>query len=241
MSSNTAVPEQTERFVGLVTDVAGLQSMPEEYRTAINKIVASHVVNEITGAQRFDEPAIALAPTPNDKWLTCRIAMEEYGHHVKFDRLATELNVDPALLDLNSRHNSMFDQQLQSWEEFIVFKAICDMAEIIQVEDLSECTYLPLRDCALKTMPEERFHAGFGRSRLKELVKTEEGRAQAQLAVNQIYPNILPFFGNPVSRNNEIYRRWGLKLRTNGEMREEYVRRVQKLVEGEMGLILPQI
>ncbi len=232
---------ENERFSGQVQSVEELSAMPEEYRLAINKIVASHVVNELTGAQRFDEPAIQFAPTPNDKWLTCRIAMEEYGHHVKFDRLAQDLNVDPALLDMDKRHNSMFDQHLQDWNEFIVFKAICDMAEIIQVEDLSECTYLPLRECALKTMPEELFHAGFGRSRLKELVKTEEGRASAQESVDKIYPHILPFFGNPVSRNNEIYRKWGLKKRTNLEMREEYKRRVKKLIEGEMGLLVPDL
>ncbi len=230
---------ENEKYSGVIRTVDELKAMPEEYRIAINKIIASHVVNELTGATRFDEPAIQFAPTPHDKWLTCRIAMEEYGHHIKFDRLAQDLNIDPAMLDLDSRHNSMFDQQLQSWDEFIVFKAICDMAEIIQVEDLAECTYLPLRDCALKTMPEERFHAGFGRSRLKELVKTEEGKAIAQTAVDKIYPNILPFFGNPVSRNNEIYRKWDLKIRTNGEMREEYKSRVKKLVEGEMGLVVP--
>lgn len=232
---------QSEVFGEVVRNPKELLGMPEEYRTAINKIVASHVVNELTGAIRFDEPAIQFAPTPKDKWLTCKIASEEYGHHVKFDILAQSLNVDPAMLDIDKRHNSMFDQQLQNWEEFIVFKAICDMAEIIQVEDLSQCTYLPLRECAIKTMPEERFHAGFGRERLKKLVQTEEGKGVAQAAVDKIYPNILPFFGNPVSRNNEIYRRWGLKLRTNGEMRDEYKRRVKALVEGEMGLIVPNV
>ena len=47
-----------------------------EYQTAIRKIVRSHAVNELYGAQVFDEPAIALAPTPYAKWLTCRVAME---------------------------------------------------------------------------------------------------------------------------------------------------------------------
>ena len=66
------------------------QHQPEEYQTAVRKIVRSHAVNELYGAQVFDEPAIALAPTPYAKWLTCRVAMEEYGHHVRFRELGEQ-------------------------------------------------------------------------------------------------------------------------------------------------------
>ena len=38
-----------------------LAAAPEEFRTAVRKIVRSHAVNELYGAQVFDEPAIALA------------------------------------------------------------------------------------------------------------------------------------------------------------------------------------
>ena len=42
-----------------VKTVADLANEPEEYREAIAKIVVSHAVNELYGAQVFDEPAIA--------------------------------------------------------------------------------------------------------------------------------------------------------------------------------------
>ena len=71
-----------------VKTAAELAHQPDEYRTAVKKIVISHAVNELYGAQVFDEPAIALAPTPYAKWLTCRVAMEEYHHHVRFKGLA---------------------------------------------------------------------------------------------------------------------------------------------------------
>src|SRR6186997_1526199 len=76
-----------------VKTVADLAKEPDEYREAISKIVASHAVNELYGAQVFDEPAIALAPTPYAKWLTCRVAMEEYHHHVRFKGLADDLGI----------------------------------------------------------------------------------------------------------------------------------------------------
>ena len=47
-----------------VKTVAELKQQPEEYQSAVEKIVVSHAVNELYGAQVFDEPAIQLAPPP---------------------------------------------------------------------------------------------------------------------------------------------------------------------------------
>ena len=74
-----------------VTTIEEFHKMPLEFREAIKKIVVSHAVNELYGAQVFDEPAIGLAPDPYSKWLTCRVAMEEYGHHVRFRDLGAKL------------------------------------------------------------------------------------------------------------------------------------------------------
>src|SRR5579863_10609645 len=76
-----------------VKTVDELKGTSADYQTAVRKIVRSHAVNELYGAQVFDEPAIALAPTPYAKWLTCRVAMEEYGHHVRFRELGEQIGV----------------------------------------------------------------------------------------------------------------------------------------------------
>jgi ring-1,2-phenylacetyl-CoA epoxidase subunit PaaA len=229
-----------EVFTSEVRDLRKLAEMPEEYRQAVAKIVVSHAVNEIAGAEAFDEPAIRVAPTPYHKWLACRIAMEEYGHHVHFSRLAIQLGVPEQSLDHRKKHLSVFELPISTWTEFVVMKAIGDLAEVIMVEELEHCSFLPLRDLAIKTMPEEKFHAGFGRDQMIELVKTPKGREGVQRAVDYIFPVMLPFFGGSNSRNNALFRRWGIKRRTNDEMRADYVQRVKKLVEGEFGLTVPQ-
>src|SRR6187551_509502 len=103
-----------------VKTVADLAKEPDEYRTAIRKIVRSHAVNELYGAQVFDEPAIALAPTPYAKWLTCRVAMEEYGHHVRFRELGEQIGVPPEEMVPGGRKKplSIFEFPLRTWEEF---------------------------------------------------------------------------------------------------------------------------
>jgi ring-1,2-phenylacetyl-CoA epoxidase subunit PaaA len=220
-----------------------LKAQPEEYRHAIEKIVISHAINELYGAQVFDEPAVAMAPTPYAKWLTCRVAMEEYGHHVRFFELGRELGIAAERMVPGTsakRPLSIFEHPLTSWEDFVALKLLADLAEILQVEDLLHCTFHPLRNLARMTMPEERFHAQFGVDFAKELVATAEGRKKLQAAVDHLFPALPAFFGAPKSKNNEIFRKWGIKQRANEEMRADYIARAHD-VAGKLGLSLPAL
>jgi ring-1,2-phenylacetyl-CoA epoxidase subunit PaaA len=226
-----------------VKTVEEFMQQPEEFRVAIQKIVQSHAINELYGSQVFDEPAIALAPTPHAKWLTCRVAMEEYGHHLRFAELGEAIGISHD--DLVPRTDgkkplSIMGFPMTSWAEFCTLKLIGDLAEILQVEDLLHCTFHPLRNLARMTMPEERFHCQFGEDFCSDLI--EEGQSgQVQEALNKIFPEMPAFFGSSESRNNEIFRKWGIKLRTNDEMRNDYIERARELVEGKLGLELPKI
>lgn len=221
---------------------AELKVAPEEYRHAVEKIVISHAVNELYGAQVFDEPAIALAPTPYAKWLTCRVAMEEYHHHVRFKGLAEEIGVAAERMDpTRKKPLSIFEFELTNWPDFCVIKAIADYAEILQVEDLLHCSFHPLRNLARITMPEEKFHAKFGKDFCMELIQTKAGRSAVQDGINRYFPITPAFFGASKSKNNEMYLRLGLKQRTNDEMRADFLQRVTELVEGDFGLKLPAL
>jgi ring-1,2-phenylacetyl-CoA epoxidase subunit PaaA len=225
-----------------VKSVAEFAAAPAEYQDAVRKIVRSHAINELYGAQVFDEPAIALAPTPRAKWLTCRVAMEEYGHHVRFRQLGEEIGIPgDAMVAGEKRPLSIFGFALASWEEFCVIKLLADLAEILQVEDLLNCSFHPLRNLARMTMPEERFHAQFGRDFCLELCDGAEGRRRVQDAIDRYFPLLPPFFGASGSRNNETFRRLGIKQRRNEEMRADFLARVRALVEDDLKLTLPAV
>ncbi len=225
-----------------IKTVEELKDAPADYQKAVRKIVLSHAVNELYGAQVFDEPAIALAPTPYAKWLTCRVAMEEYGHHVRFRELGERIGIAPAEMSPKVKKPlSIFEFPLETWEEFCVIKLLADLAEILQVEDLLQCTFHPLRNLARMTMPEERFHAQFGKDFCTELCRTQEGRAKVQDAINRYYPYLPAFFGKSGSKNNALYRAFGIKQRSNEEMRADYAERARALVEDHLKLKLPQL
>ena len=99
------------------------------------------------------------------------------------------------------------------------------------------CAFHPLRNLARMTMPEERFHAQFGKDFCLDLCRTPEGRAKVQDAI----PLLPAFFGASGSRNNATFRRLGIKQRRNEEMRADYLERARVLVEDELKLTLPEI
>jgi len=136
---------------------------------------------------------------------------------------------------------SIFEFPLKTWEEFCVIKLLADLAEILQVEDLLHCSFHPLRNLARMTMPEERFHAQFGKDFCTELCRTADGRAKVQEAIDRYFPYLPAFFGRKGSKNNALYRRWGIKQRTNEAMRADFLARARALVEGDLKLVLPAV
>jgi len=225
-------------MTGDVTDASAAHALGPDYVQAVGKIIASHVRNELAGAVAFDEPAIALAPGPEEKWLACRIAMEEYGHHLKFQRLASDLGLDNAA---GGPTLSVFDYHLTSWTEFVVLKALVDLAEVVLMEELVATSYLPLRALVTKLLPEEHFHVSFGMARTRALMAGGEAGPAVQRAVDDLVAFTVPFFGRSVSANNESFRRWGVKHRTNDEARADWAARGRTFVEGELGLCFPDV
>ena len=70
------------------------------------------------------------------------------------------------------------------------------------------------------------------------MVRTDEGRAAAQEAIDRWYPRGLDMFGRANSRRAARYQHWGLKRRSNEVARSEYVAEVTPLIEG-LGLTVP--
>ena len=113
-----------------VENIEQWKGQPDEYKEACRKLVISHAINELYGSRVYDEPAIALAPTPYAKWLTCRVVMEEYGHHYRFFELGLEMDIpeEEMLPEMTSKSPlSIMTLDLSTWEEFCVIKMLGDL------------------------------------------------------------------------------------------------------------------
>lgn len=211
---------------------------PAEYQAAVHNVLTIHTVSELYGADVFYR-WIPLAPRPVDKWRMAEILKEEYGHHLRFAKLQTAMGVDVERLD--KAPLTLFTTfEAENWAEAMMFLATVDRAARLQFEDFTQASFLPLRDVARRTLKEEIGHAEFGRMSVAELVRDPHTRMQSQRALDKWFPMAVSFFGRSGSAKSDRYVRWGLKRRSNDEMRRDYLAEYSAIVDG-WGLTLPAL
>ena len=57
--------------------------------------------------------------------------------------------------------------------------------------------------------------------------------------VGREFPHLIDISVVSASENNRVYRKWGIKQRTNEAMAEDYVNRISDIIVGKFGLELP--
>jgi ring-1,2-phenylacetyl-CoA epoxidase subunit PaaA len=83
------------------------------------------------------------------------------------------------------------------------------------------------------------FNASSKPRRARALCHSTQRRAQGQDAIDRYFPLLPAFFGQTGSGNNALYRKFGIKQRSNEEMRTDDIARARALVEDELELKLP--
>jgi ring-1,2-phenylacetyl-CoA epoxidase subunit PaaA len=223
-----------------VPSIADLDAQPPAYRDALEEMVCGLAINELHAAMSFDEPAIALAPTPYAKWLSWRLAMEAVEHHRAFLELARRIGIPEGRLDPGRGRLPVFGFELRTWPEFCVIKAIADSAQALQAEDLASCSFHPLRNIARAQLPEGRLHARLGRELCLELLQSGLA-SDVQNALDRCFPLVPAVFGGMESGKEAACRRFGLKRRSAEEMRREFLARSGALIVKDFGLRMPSL
>ena len=136
-------------------------------------------------------------------------------------------------------------RQLLSWRDSK--ERLSRTADAYSTRSFTDCKAAHLAAGFLKTSSRYVLW-GYGKTgRALRRALARHGRTPSHIVelhpgrIDKIFPGLPAFFGKPGSKNNEIFRKWGIKLRKNEEMVEEYLRRARALVEGELGLVLPDV
>jgi ring-1,2-phenylacetyl-CoA epoxidase subunit PaaA len=210
-----------------------------EFTKLLLNIIAIHVVSEEFGADTFEQ-SILRAPTADMKMRMAKTVMEEYGHHLRFRKLLEDLKLDWKEVTKDKGHLTTFDVPIDTWADQMVFLALVDRAAAHQFRHFIKSPYEPFRRACQETLNEEYGHVGLGMDGVKELLRTAEGRAEVEQAVQKWLPVGLASFGGDRSRTNERFRHWGLKSDTNEGMRETYYQQVKAFITKDWGVPLPE-
>lgn len=204
--------------------------MPDKYRQQLIRMISQHAHSEIVGM--LPEGAwITRAPNLRRKMILLAKVQDEAGHGQYLYHAAESLGITreemiDALLDGRAKYSSVFNYPTLNWADVGVIGWLVDGAAIKNQTMLAQCSYGPYSRAMVRICSEETFHHKQGKEMVIQYAQgTPKQREMAQDAINRWWWPSLMMFGphDAESPNTPTLVRWGIKTKTNDELRQEFV------------------
>ena len=258
MVSIIAPEKQTEKleyFVRRIEEGQKIEAddwMPDEYRTALIKLISMHGISEIMGALPEKE-WVPKAPSLYRKLGIMAKVQDEMGHGQLLLRVAEDLlkpygkdrgDLMDDLFKGDLKFHNVFHMETETWGDAGLIGWLVDGAAIITQTDMLGASYGPYARALQRICAEEVFHAQHGEAIIMALAEgTEEQKEMVQDALNRWWPALLMFFGPASSETTGSSKqdatiKYKIRTKTNEELRQsfftKYIPRILSL-----GLTIP--
>lgn len=219
--------------------------MPEKYRQQLIRMISQHAHSEIVGM--LPEGAwITRAPNLRRKMVLLAKVQDEGGHGQYLYHAAETLDVSreemiEQLLAGKAKYASVFNYPTLTWADNGVIGYLVDGAAIKNQTMLAQCSYGPYSRAMVRICAEESMHMKQGKEMVIQYAQgTPAQREMVQDAINRWWWPTLMMFGLPdaESYNSPALIRWGIKTKTNDELRQEFVNEMVPEIHA-MGLTVP--
>ena len=214
---------------------------PKEFQDLVIRTIRIQADGEMAARHIGYFPQIVEFPDANDHWLAAKIGMEEVGHYLYANKVLNYIGVDAServWVKPDERFVGFFGTQMTHWSEVMVFKGVAESLGRMILEEFFECSFAPWSRMMRTIWQEEKGHIGFGVTRLRKLVRTEEGLSIAQEAVDKWFPRL--FFFKPGNDITTAVREWKIRNRTNEEIVIRFYEEMRQVISG-LGLKVPEI
>jgi phenylacetate-CoA oxygenase PaaI subunit len=166
------------------------------------------------------------------------LAQEELGHARALYPLLEEMPVTeaPGPLQRGDERGrryavSFLDEPLETWAHVVAALALIDPALTVMFNALRECRYDDLRKRAARIPGEEEFHRKYADGRVRDLSRTDGGRAELQARVDELLPEMLCWFGPDGERGVQELKAEGLLSMDSAELRAAYLQDIAPVLE----------
>ncbi len=219
--------------------------MPDAYRKQLIRMISQHAHSEIVGM--LPEGAwITRAPNLRRKMVLLAKVQDEAGHgqylyHAAETLGATREEMVDALLEGRAKYASVFNYPALGWADVGAIGWLVDGAAIMNQTMLSHCSYGPYSRAMVRICAEEGFHKKQGQEMIMRYSQgTETQRRMTQDAINRWWWPSLMMFGphDGESKNTPQLVRWGIKTKTNDELRQEFINEMVPALHA-LGLSVP--
>jgi ring-1,2-phenylacetyl-CoA epoxidase subunit PaaA len=207
--------------------------MPDEYRRQLIRMISQHAHSEIVGM--LPEGAwITRAPNLRRKMILLAKVQDEAGHgqylyHAAETLGATREEMVEALLSGKAKYSNIFNYPTLNWADVGVIGYLVDFAAILNQTMLARSSYGPYSRAMVRISAEENFHKKQGQDIVIRMARgTPRQKAMVQDAINRWWWPTLMMFGLPdkESPNSQILTRWGVKTRTNDQLRQDFIDKI---------------
>ncbi|HEV8338319.1 MAG TPA: 1,2-phenylacetyl-CoA epoxidase subunit PaaA [bacterium] len=250
-TQKAAAADDPERFAAFEERLAGGDRveagewMPAQYRFECLRLIQMHANSEIMGALPERE-WIPRAPTVARKMQLVAKVQDEVGHGQLLYRVAEDLGKPRAqmiedLLAGRSKFHNVFHYPAETWADVAIIQVFVDGAAMQTQGSLRSCSYAPYARVLKRICYEEDFHIRLGIDNFKALAEGTAGqRAMLQDALDRWWTPIMHFFGphDTVSPHLETMMRWRIKVKSNDELRQQFLRQFVPLIS-EYGMRVP--
>lgn len=207
--------------------------MPEEYRQQLIRMISQHAHSEIVGMLP-EGGWITRAPNLRRKMILLAKVQDEAGHgeylyHAAETLGATREEMLRALLEGEAKYSNIFNYPTLTWADVGVIGYLVDFAAILNQTMLARSSYGPYSRAMVRICAEESFHMKQGQDIVIKLAQgNPRQRAIIQDAINRWWWPTLMMFGphDSNSPNTPILVRWGIKTRTNDQLRQDFVNKI---------------
>lgn len=204
--------------------------MPDAYRAQLIRMISQHAHSEVVGM--LPEGAwIDRAPSLRRKLILVAKVQDEAGHGQYLYHAAETLGADrdeltEALLEGRAKYSSVFNYPTLTWADVGMIGWLVDGAAIRNQLMLAQCSYGPYSRAMVRICSEETFHHRQGREQIARYAAgTPSQRRMAQDALDRWWWPSLMMLGphDSDSPNTPQLVAWGIKTKTNDEVRQEFV------------------
>jgi phenylacetate-CoA oxygenase PaaI subunit len=210
----------------------------DEALAALVNLIAVIGDNEYFLGRRVSEWADA-GPLLESTAACAAITQDKLGHSRAIYPLLEELPWPKAPsglqgeVDRARRYSvSFLDEPLPSWSNVVAALALVGPAVNVVLESVERSRYEALARRAHRILDEEKLTSAYAESLVRQISYEERGRKLLQERVDELFPEMLCWFGPDGEDGIEALRTEGLASMGNEEMRQKYLDRVVPLLQG---------
>jgi len=244
------------RYIAAGGKLDAPENASPRYRGELMRLMAVFVDSEMAGASGFAD-CINMAPGLKERQIAARIVMEKLGHaervlkimetfgartdryanvHPWEKRLERSADLGTDRVDGDMRLN-IFHYPIAGWIDSVVMNTLMGHASVVQLDDLTRCSYQPLTDAMTAILSVEARHARLGEAGLRGAL-ADGGVEDAQASVEYWYPRVAATFGRTGSDHFDAYRKYGLREHSNEELLSRWQAVVADVLK-DLGLAKP--